>query len=194
MLFLCGLTYQLIRYYRACTSQGGIALSPWNPLLGRQQYPVRVTWRFLIRAAAYAALTTADAVPSNAGSFAQLRSASRNISARFAGMYPANCLPMRSRLATPYCNEGEPRPPYRGVPPRELLANNTCHTHPQYCLMKSGIDFSPSFGTVFKYDKLLFTCLPVIACGISAIGHNPESPGSPDGHGRISPDCWGVLC
>ena len=31
---------------------------------------------------------------------------------------------MRSRLATPYCNEGGPCPPYRGVPPRVLLANN----------------------------------------------------------------------
>jgi len=99
MLFLCGLTHQLIRYNRACTSQGGIALSPWNPLLGRQQYPVRVTWRFLIRAAAYAALTTADAVPSNAGSFAQhrrcfaehFRSVCRNLSGKlpshaFAGL------------------------------------------------------------------------------------------------------------
>ena len=90
MLFLCGLTYQIVRYDRACTSQGGIALSPWNPLLGRQQYPVRVTWRFLIRAAAYAALTTADAVPSNAGSFAQhrrcfaehFRSVCRNVSGK----------------------------------------------------------------------------------------------------------------
>ena len=114
MLFLCGLTYQLIRYNRPCTSQGGIALSPWNPLPGRQQYPVRVTWRFLIRAAAYAALTTADAVPSNAGSFAQhrrcfaepFRSVCRNLS----GKLPSHAFAALTGL--------------RGVPPRELLANS----------------------------------------------------------------------
>ena len=70
-----------------------------SPLLIWQQYPVRVTWRFLIRAAAYAALTTANAVPSNAGSFAQhrrcfaehFRSVCRNVSGKlpshaFAGL------------------------------------------------------------------------------------------------------------
>jgi len=102
MLFLCGLTYQIVRYDRACTSQGGIALSPWNPLLGRQQYPVRVTWRFLIRAAAYAALSDLEQSSkssSNAGwlrsapvSFAEhFRSVCRNVSGKlpshaFAGL------------------------------------------------------------------------------------------------------------
>ncbi|MBR7143759.1 MAG: hypothetical protein IKD10_02355 [Lentisphaeria bacterium] len=43
---------------------------------------------------------------------------------QYSKIYPANCFPMRSRLATPYCNEGGGLPPYRGVPPRELLANN----------------------------------------------------------------------
>ena len=35
--------------------------------------------------------------PHTPGGFAHLRSASRNLSARFAGMYPANCPPIRSR-------------------------------------------------------------------------------------------------
>ena len=58
-------------------------------------------WRFLIRAAAYAALSDFTAnrkivlkrrmTSLNAGA------ASRNLSARFAGIYPANYLPMRSR-------------------------------------------------------------------------------------------------
>ena len=117
MLFLCGLTYQLIRYNRACTSQGGIALSPWNPLPGRQQYPVRVTWRFLIRAAAYAALSDfeqSSKSSSNAGwlrstpvSFAEhFRSVCRNVS----GKLPSHAFAGLTAL--------------RGVPPRELLANN----------------------------------------------------------------------
>jgi len=60
-------------------------------------------------------------VPSNAGSFAHLRSAfialrrdkstSRNFSARFAGMYPANFFYMRSRRTPALC----------GVPPHDLL-------------------------------------------------------------------------
>ena len=44
-------------------------------------------------------------VPSNAGSFAHLRSNFAELSARFAGMYPANFFHMRSRLATAEYNE-----------------------------------------------------------------------------------------
>jgi len=72
-----------------------------NPLLGRQQHPARVTWRLLIKSGHCRALTNfcgkSAKVPSNAGSFAHLRSTSRNFSARFAGMYPANFFHMRSR-------------------------------------------------------------------------------------------------
>jgi len=72
-----------------------------NPLLISQLHPARVTWRPLIKSGHCRALTNfcgfSAKVPSNAGSFAHLRSASRNFSARFAGMYPANYPLMRSR-------------------------------------------------------------------------------------------------
>ena len=87
-----------------------------NPLLVWQLHPARVTWRLLIKSGHCRALTNfcgkSAKVPSNAGSFAQLRSASRNFSARFAGIYPANCPLMRSR----------PTPALCGVPPHDLLA------------------------------------------------------------------------
>ena len=57
MLFLCGLTCRIILYNRPCTSQRGIALPLWKPLLNQQQYPARITWRFLIRAGAAAPLS-----------------------------------------------------------------------------------------------------------------------------------------
>ena len=57
MLFLCGLTCRIILYNRPCTSQRGIALPLWKPLLNQQQYQVRITWRFLIRAGAAAPLS-----------------------------------------------------------------------------------------------------------------------------------------
>ena len=72
-----------------------------NPLLWRQLHPAQVTWRLLIKSGHCRALTNfcgkSAKVPSNAGSFAHLRSTSRNFSARFAGMYPANFFHMRSR-------------------------------------------------------------------------------------------------
>ena len=57
MLFLCSLTCRIILYNRPCTSQRGIALPLWKPLLNQQQYPARITWRFLIRAGAAAPLS-----------------------------------------------------------------------------------------------------------------------------------------
>ena len=57
MLFLCCLTCRIILYNRPCTSQRGIALPLWKPLLNQQQYPARITWRFLIRAGAAAPLS-----------------------------------------------------------------------------------------------------------------------------------------
>jgi hypothetical protein len=45
----------------------------------------------------YTDLRFAQIRPQTPGGFAHLRSASRNLSARFAGMYPANCPPIRSR-------------------------------------------------------------------------------------------------
>ena len=45
----------------------------------------------------YTDLRKAQIRPHTPGGFAHLRSASRNLSARFAGMYPANCPPIRSR-------------------------------------------------------------------------------------------------
>ena len=57
MLFLCGLTCRIILYNRPCTSQRGIALPLWKPLLNQQQYPAQITWRFLIRAGAAAPLS-----------------------------------------------------------------------------------------------------------------------------------------
>ena len=57
MLFLCGLTCRIILYNRPCTSQRGIALPLWKPLLNQQHYPARITWRFLIRAGAAAPLS-----------------------------------------------------------------------------------------------------------------------------------------
>jgi len=57
MLFLCCLTCRIILYNRPCTSQRGIALPLWKPLLNQLQYPVRITWRFLIRAGAAAPLS-----------------------------------------------------------------------------------------------------------------------------------------
>ena len=57
MLFLCCLTCRIILYNRPCTSQRGIALPLWKPLLNQLQYPARITWRFLIRAGAAAPLS-----------------------------------------------------------------------------------------------------------------------------------------
>ena len=57
MLILCGLTCRIILYNRPCTSQRGIALPLWKPLLKQQQYPARITRRFLIRAGAAAPLS-----------------------------------------------------------------------------------------------------------------------------------------
>ena len=57
ILFLCLLSYNFIQHNIPCTSQRGIAFPLWKPLLLKQQYPVRVTWRFLSKSGRIRALT-----------------------------------------------------------------------------------------------------------------------------------------
>ena len=104
---------RVIQHCRVCASQEGIGIALLDLPCSFGRYIQReVTWRLYNRAVAAAPLPTFAAspqkFPQTPGASLNTGDASRTLSARFAGIYPANCLPMRSRLATPYCNEGGP--------------------------------------------------------------------------------------
>ena len=101
MLCLCGLTCRIILYNRPCTSQRGIALPLWKPLLNQQQYPVRITWRFLIRAGAAAPLSDFTA----SRKIALRRRVASLISGRLRGTFP---------LGLPECIRQTALPSVRG--------------------------------------------------------------------------------
>ena len=152
MLFLCGLTCRIILYNRPCTSQRGIALPLWKPLLNQQQYPARITWRFLIRAGAAAPLSnfalTRKVVLKRRIPSAHLRSTSLLAASNFAGIHPANCSHIRSRRTPALC----------GVPPHDLCANYILSTdigNRAYYLILYGVAFVKN--TVFiPLNTLIF--------------------------------------
>ena len=103
MLFLCGLTCRIILYNRPCTSPRGIALPLGKPLLNQQQYPARITWRFLIRAGAAAplsnfVLTRKVVLKRRMASLTPFDLAACCLG--FAGMHPANCSHIRYAALT----------------------------------------------------------------------------------------------
>ena len=115
MLFLCGLTCRIILYNRPCTSQRGIALPLWKPLLNQQQYPARITWRFLIRAGAAAPLSNFALTRKVV---LKRRMASLN-SVRPRCLQPRVCRNSSGKLLShPFAGLTA----LRGVPPRELPA------------------------------------------------------------------------
>ena len=115
MLFLCGLTCRIVLYNRPCTSQRGIALPLWKPLLNQQQYPARITWRFLIRAGAAAPLSDFTA---SRKIVLKRRKASLN-SVRPRCLQPRVCRNSSGKLLShPFAGLTA----LRGVPPRELPA------------------------------------------------------------------------
>ena len=99
---------RVIQHCRVCASQEGIGIALLDLPCSFGGYIQReVTWRLYNRAVAAAPLPTFAASPQKfpqtpGASLDSVRprsivAASRNFSARFAGIYPANCPLMRSR-------------------------------------------------------------------------------------------------
>ena len=115
ILFLCLLSYNFIQHNIPCTSQRGIAFPLWKPLLLKQQYPVRVTWRFLSKSGGCRPLTR---FYGNRKIVLKRRMASLN-SVRPRCLQPRVCRNSSGKLLShPFAGLTA----LRGVPPRELPA------------------------------------------------------------------------
>ena len=114
-MFLCLLSYNFIQHNIPCTSQRGIAFPLWKPLLLKQQYPVRVTWRFLSKSGGCRPLTR---FYGNRKIVLKRRMASLN-SVRPRCLQPRVCRNSSGKLLShPFAGLTA----LRGVPPRELPA------------------------------------------------------------------------